>query len=609
MKSSLPRYLLVTSLALTLSLNASADYAPAPQFDASTFKNARRLSEQDIEKILNLRTIKGDQFFRGFRQKGKKAADPKAHWATLDPKESLAQGTATETVYKTFPKTIRKNRGGDVIVAVIDSGVDIKHEALQGHIWVNEKEASGTPGVDDDKNGYIDDINGWNFVGGRDAQGNYTNIDGTTLEMTREVRRLEALKAQRELTASEAALLARVTQQVSDGLEEGRAGQRQYAPFASAVTLLEGYGLDINLPLAQALNTVTVPADDQAAVMAKELLADISGNPKLTGDRLLGVFDYYDSGVKYYYNTSFDHLSVIGDQSDDPSVDTNIAYGNNDVIGPDPSHGTHVSGIIGALRDKGFAVQGQAKNVKIMSIRAVPNGDERDKDVANAIRYAVNNGAKVVNMSFGKAYSPYKAYVDAAVKYAKSKGVLLVHAAGNDAKNLTDTSNPDNSNFPTPVLLSGERASNWIEVGASNTFANPALFTDLSMSAAQKSLPAEFSNYGSTSVDLFAPGKSIISSYPSRPLGKNESTYKHAQGTSMACPEVAGVAALLWNIFPQAGMSQIRGAMLKTTTQYPGLKVILPGTANEEVLFSSLSIHGGIVNASKAAAVLQKHFR
>lgn len=174
-------------------------------------------------------------------------------------------------------------------------------------------------------------------------------------------------------------------------------------------------------------------------------------------------------------------------------------------------------------------------------LRAVPDGDEHDKDIANAIRYAVDNGARIISMSFGKDFSPEKHWVDDAFRYAEQKGVLLIHAAGNDAKNVDST-----YNFPNPVFADGKgRSTNVITVGASGSEKNGGL-------------TAAFSNYGKKEVDVFAPGVSIYSTIP------GGTTYGNASGTSMACPVVAGIAALILEHYPALSPQQVKYAIEKS---------------------------------------------
>jgi subtilisin family serine protease len=222
-----------------------------------------------------------------------------------------------------------------------------------------------------------------------------------------------------------------------------------------------------------------------------------------------------------------------------------------------------------------------APAVKLMIIRAVPDGDERDKDIANAIRYAVDNGAHVINMSFGKAWSPYKHLVDEAVKYADAKGVLMIHAAGNDGEDVTKE-----ASFPTPVYKDGGRAVNWIEVGASSW-------------RMRDSLIATFSNYGKGAVDVFAPGDDI---YAPIPGGK----FKKESGTSMASPVVAGLSALLMSYYPTLTASDVKRIVLESVTKLPDQVVIRPGEGNVKVKFGELSTTGGIVNAYNAIKMAEQ---
>jgi subtilisin family serine protease len=284
-----------------------------------------------------------------------------------------------------------------------------------------------------------------------------------------------------------------------------------------------------------------------------------------------------EAQVKYNLNPQFDPRAIVGDN---PASLAERGYGNTDVTGPDASHGTHVAGIIGAVRGNGVGVDGIAPSVRIMAIRAVPDGDERDKDVANAIRYAADNGAHIINMSFGKSYSPGKAAVDAAVKYADSKGVLLVHAAGNEGANLATA-----PNFPTPRYLDGGRPANWIEVGATSW-------------KGADSLVATFSNYGSELVDVFAPGVDILSTVPGNGYGRES-------GTSMAAPVVSGLAALLMSYYPSLTAADVKRIILASATRRGELRVMLPGSG-ESVAFGTLSSTGGIVNAHAAVRMAQE---
>lgn len=283
----------------------------------------------------------------------------------------------------------------------------------------------------------------------------------------------------------------------------------------------------------------------------------------------------------YHYNVDFNPRSIIGDNYDDVNE---RYYGNNDIQGPDAQHGTHVAGIIGAVRNNNIGMDGVADNVRIMSVRTVPDGDEHDKDVANAILYAVENGASIINMSFGKGASPHKAAVDKAVRFAAKHDVLLVHAAGNDGKENTDDNNFPNRRFAKKGLFSPKYADNWIEVGAINW-------------AGGENLAADFSNYSSKNVDVFAPGVDILSAVP-------DNGYRKFPGTSMAAPMVAGAAAVIRSHFPDLTAAQVKDIIMRSVAPQPG-KTTLPG-GEELVPFSKLSVSGGTLDLDAAIRLAQQ---
>jgi subtilisin family serine protease len=322
------------------------------------------------------------------------------------------------------------------------------------------------------------------------------------------------------------------------------------------------------------------PTEQADLQMKKTAMAIASGSLSL--ESVAKQKSQLNDMLNFHLNVDYDERKIIGDNPDDFS-DRN--YGNSDVEGPDALHGTHVSGIIGANRHNKIGYDGVAENILIMSLRAVPNGDEADKDIALAIRYAVNNGAKVINMSFGKAYSPHQEEVAAAFQYAESKGVLLVHAAGNDGSNL-DVAN----NYPTNKYSFETKPNDmFLTIGASTR-------------TAKKELAADFSNYSSTKVDIFAPGHEIWNTVP-------QSEYMKLQGTSMAAPMVSGVAAMLKSYFPILSMAEIKSIMLSTGKSYKGAMEIQPGSEGTMVDFATLSVSGSVINvknAVKACKVLEK---
>jgi cell wall-associated protease len=417
-------------------------------------------------------------------------------------------GMKTDKAYK----LLKGRTPQTVVVAVIDSGMDIEHEDLQGKIWVNTKEIPKN-GKDDDGNGYVDDVHGWNFLGNSKGE----NLEHARLEKTR--------------------ILAK---------------------------LIDKY---------EGIDPYTIETDEEYRLF-EEVKYDVEnelGNfQQYMGMIKDGAFDketanYIISKVKYHLNVYHDDRSLIGDNPDNFN---DKFYGNGDVEGPDALHGTHVGGIIGAIRGNGKGGDGVADKVLLMSVRAVPDGDEFDKDVALAVRYAVDNGAQVINMSFGKAYSPHQKEVYEAFAYADSKGVLLVHAAGNDAKDVDYE-----PNFPTSLYdFQDEPLSHFVTVGASTrTRPNPKKSKKggevefyMDGEKGPEGLVASFSNYGQTRVDVFAPGNEIYNSVP-------QSDYKDLQGTSMAAPMVAGVASMLKSYFPSLTMFEIKEIIFSTATKYPEL--------------------------------------
>jgi subtilisin family serine protease len=514
-------------------------------------------------------------------------AQDKAHvpipkdWFLLDPEKDSVQGVSAERTYE----TLLKNRPSKtVIVAIIDSGIDIDHEDLKNVIWTNEKEIPKN-GIDDDKNGYVDDVHGWNFIGGKSG-----NVEADTYELTREYMRLRAIydgnekrkipKKQKKEFEQYSKIKTKYEKLKAKNQEQYDLYNSLYSNVMSATDTLKKI-LKVEKLTPELIQGFTT--NEPSLLLARAFLLNLYKNVDENTEidtfyaQLKEAIDYYSVIVKYGYNTEFDSRKIIGD---DYSNLYQKGYGNNDVKGPDATHGTHVAGIVAADRKNAIGIKGIADNVKIMPVRAVPNGDERDKDIANAILYAVDNGAQVINMSFGKSFSPEKVAVDKAVKYAEQKGVLLVHAAGNDGDD-----NDVEANFPSRFYLNGKEAQNWLEIGASAW-------------GKDNEFIGSFSNYGKKTVDLFAPGVEIYSTTP-------DNTYKEESGTSMASPSTTGVAALLLSYFPELTTSELKDILKKSTRKFDGLKVQKPGTETK-VYFSDLSSSGGIVNAFEAVQMAQK---
>lgn len=519
------------------------------------------------------------------QEKSTKSGDVPKGWHLLDKTKDGFNGISLDKAYE-FIRT-KNLKGKTVVVAVIDSGIDTLHEDLKEVLWVNPKEIPNN-GIDDDGNGYADDIHGWNFIGGKDGR----NVKQDSYEGARVFHMYKDKFAGKTIDTTKLSA------------EE----KEEYKMWVRSKKKIEGDGNDEGVDLVMLkralmsaqksdsamrkfLNKETYTGNDVdtfTAVSTTEkgarasLLYLFKANQMMetTNKEFLEGFEEFVSGEERKAEAKDKApQNYRGDITKDNEADINDRdYGNPDVMASTPFHGTHVAGIIGAVRGNGKGMDGVADNVRIMMIRAVPDGDEHDKDIALAIRYATDNGAKVVNMSFGKDFSPQKKWVDEAVKYAESKGVLLVHAAGNDAKNIDSA-----DNFPNAMIKSSNtKASNWITVGASGD-PKAGGFT------------ASFSNYGKKQVDVFAPGVKIYSSIP----GGN--TYGNAQGTSMACPVVAGTAAFLLEYFPYLTPQQLKYCLMKSS-QAPETKVKKPGS-DELVALNELSESGGIINAFEAAKI------
>jgi subtilisin family serine protease len=520
-----------------------------------------------------------------FQDTTKKNQEPPLDWQHLDITQNGFYGISTDKAYEYLKSKNAKSK--EVVVAVIDSGIDTEHEDLKEVIWKNPKEVAGN-GKDDDGNGYVDDIYGWNFIGGKD--GSHVNQD--TYETTRLYKKYSNKFSGKQATdipadqKAEYDLYLKVKEKYESKaveiMENYEGYKNFYEGFKRAKKLMEAYFGMENVPM-DSVKSLQSPDVVIQRLQGLMMFVDMNG---LDEPKILEAMDYYKDNLEYGYNTDFEPRNIVGD---DYYNFKDKFYGNADVIGPDAKHGTHVAGIIGASRNNTKGISGVADNVKIMVLRAVPNGDERDKDIANAIYYAVDNGAKVINMSFGKSFSPEKELVDAAVKYAESKGVLLVHAAGNSSLN-TDVE----ENFPKKQFLNDKKsASNWIEVGA------------LSWKKGDK-MVAKFSNYGKKSVDVFSPGVDIYSTTPS-------SKYEQLSGTSMAAPVTAGIAAMILSYYPELSASQVKECILKSAVKIKGQKVLKPIEEGTDIVdFSELSETGAIVNAFEAikmAEVMSKKLK
>ncbi len=497
-------------------------------------------------------------------------------WQLLDYRTDSVFGAGVNRAYEVL---LKGKKAVPVIVAVIDGGLDTAHEDLVGHIWTNTKEIPGN-GIDDDHNGYVDDIHGWNFLGGKNGK----NIIIESYESSREYYRLKNLSPGKENSDkySDSTYREKVRKYfLKDSLQQEQAvlllGQ-VIPQMRAADSILKS---NLHKDSVYVRDVMDYQPADSAFALVKRNTLMYFRKYGIMPDMSLGWFireadQYQQSSRIKLKNLSEDpnalRREIVGDNYNDPN-DKN--YGNNNISAGIPEHGTHVSGIIAASRHNGKGMDGIADQVYIMAIRAVPDGDERDKDVALAIRYAVDNGARVVNMSFGKYFSPGKKWVDDAVKYAEDHDVLLIHAAGNEYRDLDSV-----DHYPNPDYeLSGLKSACFITVGA-NTGGPDSLVL------------ARFSNYGKKEVDLFAPGVKVYSTVPSN-------QYAAYSGTSMAAPVVAGIAALILEYYPQLSARQLKYILTHSVMKLQEKQVKWTATG-ETIDFNKLSVSGGIVNAYNA---------
>ncbi len=495
------------------------------------------------------------------------------NWKDYDLVNDTIPGMSVDRAYAELLTTTVNGKkvvrmGEPVIVAIIDSGVDIEHEDLDGVIWTNEDEIPGN-GIDDDKNGYIDDVHGWNFLG---------DIVDENLEYERIVRDKDKLPAD---------IVAKAQKEYNEKVEEASQTKMRYEQILQQVNQLDAVltefagkkdyskedieraakSEDEQIQQAAGAMTFFMNQGLESADQAREELTNLinDSNSLLNGDKL---------------KTNY-RKDILGD---DPYVWDTGVYGNNEYSGPDPEkadafHGTHVAGIVAAERDNGLGANGVANNAKIMVLRAVSTADEYDKDIAKAIRYAADNGAKVINTSFGKYHSPNPEWVWEAIKYAASKDVLIVNAAGNESIDTDFT-----QVYPQDQVGSAADISdNFLTVGALAPTYGPKMV-------------ANFSNFGKSSVDVFAPGVAI---YSTAPL----STYRNAGGTSMASPATAGVAAVIRSQFPNLTAGQTKKIIMDsglTTT----IDVVLGDDSTKR--FMDTTVSGKMVNLYNALILASK---
>lgn len=552
------------------------------------------------------------------------------NWYNLDLMQDSYFGISMEKAYKELLKD--KKPKESIIVAVIDGGVETTHEDLKDVLWTNKKEVPGND-IDDDGNGYIDDVHGWNFIGSKKGNLAYDNLELVRIFRKYQPKYRSTIKSTVLDSAEkeEFALYTRATAEFGKKYDDAH---QTFAVLAIINKVLDSVA-EIHQKAIPSLEDIeNYKADSEEEEQCKKIIMKgvrENGSMEKFHKEMKDAYRQYDIMLRYNLNPKYDQRAEL--VGDDYSNSRERFYGNSDVAGPNAEHGSHVSGIIGANRKNNIGINGVANNVQIMGIRVVPEGDERDKDVANGIRYAVDNGARVINMSFGKSLKWDKEVVDEAVKYAEKKGVLLVHAAGNESQNNDVQENYPNKYYDGPeaaayrkahkkperpiVLVPDQNqmqgsgmgrnmpvvpikpvidtvkfklphATNWIEVGAS-AYKNDA------------SLKASFSNYGKYTVDVFAPGFMINSTVP-------KSKYEEFDGTSMAAPVVSGLAALILSYYPHLKPNEVRDIIMKSVVKVEQkVKRENERGEGERVSFRELCVSGGIVNAYRALKLAETY--
>jgi len=500
-------------------------------------------------------------------------------WFNQSPIDDQVYGAEIDKAYQ----FLQDKESKPVIVAVIDGGVDFNHEDLKEKMWINKNEIPDN-GIDDDENGYIDDIHGWNFLG--NAEG--ANITHENLEITRiykkyhqkfsDVKKRTLSDEEKEQYGLYKEAAKRYEKSLKDAQRQKKGFEKYTNKYHNAYQTI-----------ADVLQTDSIVINDLDSLKEtdktyKKEIKTIYNFVKygISEEIFEEIESHLDVALDYHLNTDYNPRAIIGDDVTDMSEN----YGNNNVYGQEAFHGTFVSGIIAAKRDNELGIDGIAENAKIMALKVVPDGDERDKDVAKAIRYAVDNGARIINMSFGKDLSPHKYLVDEAVLYAQENDVLLVHAAGNDANNIDKV-----KQYPTKIIDKNLVVDNWITVGASTKTCN-------------KQFAASFTNYGDEMVDIFAPGSRIKSLAP-------ENKYQIADGTSVSAPVVSGVAALLLSYYPELSAVEVKEIIQKSALVYPDVKVFKPREGLRlikwKTKFKKLSYTGGIVSGYEALKMAEDY--
>ena len=478
-----------------------------------------------------------------------------------------------------------KLKPAPIVIAILDGGIDTNHLQIKPLLWNNTKEIPGNH-LDDDKNGYVDDLHGWNFLGNAAGQ----NINKASDEKSRIYHRYKSEFKQDNLDSATWDLKKKQTYKIWQQAAAEIIFTDEDADNLAFIKMARNAVVKMGVILIREIEDSNFTAEKLETYQpVGKLTADTKisylrtlqalGIDKSNGHQsILDDLNEYISG-KEQSAISMDNApvdlrkNIIQDQYENFK---DQYYGNNNITGPNAKHGTHVAGLAAGIVDTIVPNATFINPIRIMGVRVVPDGDEYDKDVALGIRYAVNNGAKIINMSFGKSFSPEQPWVDSAIRYAASKDVLIIHSAGNESYDLNVK-----SVYPNPYsTVFKDKANNLITVGASS---DPII---------AESILTDFSNYGNQIVDVLSPGNKIYSSLPNQ-------NYGYLNGTSMSAPILSHIAALIRSYFPKLSAIEVKTILLQSCWKPEDENTLFPIPQKDQAKkLNEMSAEGGIINAA-----------
>ncbi|MBG7630454.1 MAG: S8 family serine peptidase [Bacteroidetes bacterium] len=501
------------------------------------------------------------------------------HWHLKDYESDGVPGISLDKLYD---ELIKNQKGKQIIVAIIDTEIDINHEDLKDFIWINNDEQPNN-GVDDDNNGYVDDVNGWNFIGNK----NGGNLICSNFSYTRKLKELIPIfKGKTKEEVGNDTLNFKIYQRaLMDHQNMKRQLKEDYeyveflnTGFPRSKKLLDSIfrGSTYTINQLDSLYTIFKKQDSIKAADIYFMIDFLNFDMHGYADNLA-----YESNLieKYSNNISFDDRAIIGDNVNDiEDRDYGSPFITNSL--KEFTHGSIVSGVLAAHRTNNKGVRGITNTVKLMPLCIQAKfGAETDKDLALSIKYAVENGAQVINISANRTYELHNEWVQQALLYAEEQNVLVVKGAGNSETDIDKIITYPNKNTKDHVL------NNFIVVGATGMELN-------------SNFKPVWANYGRKTVDFYAPGESILTTTPF-------DSYKVDSGSSLSTAITSGVAALLLSYYPDLKVSEIRQILMESATRYD-LDIELDYDSNTTVPFSKLSNSGGVLNAFNAFVLAEK---